>query len=202
MKKIFFAITMLTVAFANFSQAQSDYQVQGSYNVPPPEYSFDNERDNQYAVALQPGEVILVRVYKTRELPNNNGDELHRIANEFANEVGNKLKSNYPAEIHSLAYIVESAGNNIRLTYEALIKRSDETSYQRFFDHRGALSSDVKRQDAVDDASSRMTYQVNQSLPKIKTATRNGYLFTHSGRTEVAEHRGQWIALSETFFAW
>ena len=202
MKKIFFAIAVLIVAFVNFSQAQSNYQVQGSYNIPPPEYSFDNEEDDQYAVTLNPGQVIPVRVLKTRELPNNNGDELYSVANEFANEVGNKLKSNYPAKIYTVTYKVESIGNNIRLTYEALIERSDEANYHRFFDHRGALSSDVKRQNAVDDALRWMLYQVNQSLPKIKTATRSGYLFTHSGKTEVAEHHGQWIALSETFFAW
>ncbi len=208
MKKIFFAITVLVAVLTTFSQAQGSYTVQGSYVVPQPQYTVIDERgnaieiQNQYPVTLQPGQVVLARVFKTRELPNNNGDELHRVANEFADEVGGKLKSNYPAKIYSVTYKVESVGSNIRLTYEALIERSDETSYHWYFDRRGALSSDVKRQNAIDDALGRMLYQVNQSLPKIKTATRNGYLFTHSGKTEVVEHHGQWVALSETFFAW
>ncbi|MDA3837063.1 MAG: hypothetical protein PF542_05565 [Nanoarchaeota archaeon] len=84
---------------------------------------------------------VLTTVSVSRTAKNNNGDNLHKVANVFSAKVGDELKRLYPAEYSWPEVNLEcSPAGYITLSYMVEIVRSDSANAKTVFDHRGALS--------------------------------------------------------------
>ena len=109
-------------------------------------------------------------ITKTRTAADNSGDYLHKIANEFADEVGKKLKENFPAKVKDLDVEILFNRGMYTLTYTATITQCPEGQHHYYFDHRGAFSRRMSSQAAGADAESRRNEQIQPTLDDFKKA--------------------------------
>jgi len=121
-----------------------------------------------------------IHVIKTKTSPNNNGDNLHRIANDFSKEVGNKLKEFYPAKVENVSVKLTVINGMLNLTYSAQITKCSKKESQFYFDHRGGLSARNKISDAVSNSTQRakkqktdFIYILEKNYSDIKIVSKN-----------------------------
>lgn len=143
---------------------------------------------------------IITTVTKQRMMPDNNGDLLHQVANEFSKEVGDMLKVHYPAEVRDaeVTFSVDRKTNMLVLKYTANIVRSTREGAEYHFDHRGSMSSALDRNSAINDSKSRAHEQfVDFKIPVQHWTT----------TTKVCERKekGQpryYFAITEYLMSW
>jgi hypothetical protein len=82
-----------------------------------------------------------ITIKMQRTAPDNEGDNLHKVANDFAKLVGDTLKSLYPATITSLSISIAESDSKITLTYVAIISHCEIEDVVYYFDRRGSLSA-------------------------------------------------------------
>ncbi len=140
----------------------------------------------------------------SRTAPNNDGDYLHKIANVFADSIGNTLKAMYPAiiEPNSISVKISSDGKNITLAYSAVIvKVKNQEEAQFYFDHRGALSVSLNRDFALEDAKNRARTQMIPFVDKFTEAYGESNLYiSHNNRSETILNGKTWV-IFENFVA-
>lgn len=102
-----------------------------------------------------------IKISLSAAYPDNNGDRLHKIANDFANAVGDSLKENFPMMIEPTTLIVtmECYNDTVKLSYTVFLIKCDTNQADYFFDRRGALSKDIRSYVAIDDAENRCADQ-------------------------------------------
>lgn len=143
---------------------------------------------------------VLTTVTKTKTAWNNSGDTLHRIANQFADEVGDQLKAYYPARAENISVILMwNQATGYTLNYSADIVR-DTFNYQLIFDHRGSLSYG-NYYDARANAKQRCKQQVIEAVPKFQVASRDGHVTLWQGYTSSARTDNAYAFLCEAFIA-
>ncbi len=138
-------------------------------------------------------------VTKTRTSPNNNNDYLHRVANEFSNEVGDKLKELYPAKLKKVSVKLEVINGMLSLTYTAQIIKCSEQEAQYYFDHRGSLSADVKSLYALNNAKSRTEEQKTEVVSVFQKVY--GNVIVVSQNTDQVQYKGYYWVIYESFIA-
>ncbi|MDQ5949746.1 MAG: hypothetical protein QG563_253 [Patescibacteria group bacterium] len=102
-----------------------------------------------------------ITVSRSAAYPDNVGDRLHKIANDFATTVGDHLKAEYPMKIDSasLKLTMECFNDTVRLSYHVALVECDSNEAHFYFDRRGALSKDVRPYVAGADAEVRCADQ-------------------------------------------
>ncbi len=102
-----------------------------------------------------------ITVSRSAAFPDSKGDSLHKIANEFADRVGEVLKEDFPLTIDSasLSVKIECFNDTVKLTYFVALERCDSASALYYFDHRVALSKDMQPYKAEVDAETRCADQ-------------------------------------------
>ena len=140
-----------------------------------------------------------VTVTKTRISTDNKNDHLHKIANEFSDEVGDKLKEMYPAKVKSITVKLDTLKGKMRLQYSAEIVKCDTAAAQYYFDHRGALSAAKKSLDAVHDAWRRRQSQKLEAMDDFKRIY--GDVVIADGATSQTFYAGYFWVVCEVFIA-
>ncbi len=102
-----------------------------------------------------------IQVHKSLAYPDNSGDRLHKVANDFATRVGDILKEEFPMKIDSASLFVkmECYNDTVKLSYSVVLIECDTSEADYYFDRRGALSKDVRPYVAGADAESRCADQ-------------------------------------------
>ncbi len=103
-----------------------------------------------------------VFITKTREFSSKKNN-FHQIANEFAYEVGNKLKEIYPAKVEKVSVRLEVIDRSLYLTYSAEIIKCSKKDAHYYFDHRGTLIVDKQ-------LSAALSYSLSSTLSKEEKA--------------------------------
>ncbi len=140
-----------------------------------------------------------IYVTKTKTSSNNNGDNLHKIANEFSKEVGNKLKELYPAKINNISVKLKVVNGMLSLTYIAQIIKCNKQEAQYYFDHRGALSASNKKLNALNNAKSRVEQQKTEVVFEFKKFYNN--VTVVSQNIDQIEYSGMFWVINELFIA-
>jgi hypothetical protein len=94
------------------------------------------------------------------------------IANPFADEVGDFLKSAYPSEVTGIAITMKEAKpGQVTITYGAFIEKSDSAKAHLHFDHRGyLLSSQTSKSYLLKDVAKRAEVKAAAAKPKFEKA--------------------------------
>lgn len=112
-----------------------------------------------------------IYVKKSAAYPDNNGDRLHKISNDFADEVGDMLKEHYPMKIlvSSLSIKMECYHDTVRLTYQVQLINCSKDSAQYYFKHSGSMNKDTRPYVAVVDAETKCADQALVVKRQFKT---------------------------------
>lgn len=141
---------------------------------------------------------ILVEVQRTSA--NNEGDTLHKVANEFAKLVGDTLKSLYPATITSLSISIKESEFGITLIYSANISPCEIEDAVYYFDRRGALSASNKLPRAEEDAKERALEQTVVTYEKFVEQFGSPYrVWYTNAKIETKKGDYKYLYLAENF---
>lgn len=84
------------------------------------------------------------------------GAEAHKSGNEFANRVGNILKSQYPSKIENPAVKIEVTDHKFQFIWHCNFVRCAEEDADYYFDRRGTLLSGENAQIAHDNVEAEL----------------------------------------------
>lgn len=135
-----------------------------------------------------------------RTAPDNAGDQLHKLANNFAKLIGDTLKALYPATVTDVDVFMNEGPNGITLSYRAIVSRCEPYEAIYYFDHRGALSGNNKFDLAEKDAKERafeQTMEANKKFAESYGAPYHTWFRYAQIRTKKAETK--YIYLAENF---
>lgn len=143
-----------------------------------------------------------ITVSRSAAFPDSKGDSLHKIANEFADRVGEVLKEDFPLTIDSssLSVKIECFNDTVKLTYFVALERCDTASALYYFDHRGALSKGTISYTTEEDAEIRCLDQAVLVIGAFKKAYGNN-MFNRFIDVHTKCNNGYIYALSEFFIA-
>lgn len=102
-----------------------------------------------------------------RTLRNNAGDQLHQIANVFADSVGNALKRNYPVQLDGVTVDLICENGSMTLRYTTWLYECDPSVADYYFDRRGSFGLSASPAQAKADAEGRMNRQVMEATEKF-----------------------------------
>ncbi len=142
-----------------------------------------------------------ITVYNSVAYPDNSGDRLHKVANDFATRVGGLLKEEFPMRIDSTSLLVkmECYNDTIKLSYSVTLVECDTNDAHYYFDRRGALSKDVRPYVAGIDAETRC-YEQSLVVARAFKKKYNAIVFDAYVDVNV-KCGGYTYALSEYFLA-
>jgi hypothetical protein len=141
---------------------------------------------------------ITIKVQRTA--PDNRGDYLHKVANEFAKLVGDTLKSLYPATITSITVSMDESAPGITLTYSAIVSLCEKEDAIYYFDRRGALSASNDLLSAEEDAKERALEQTIVTYKKFVEQFGSPYRVWYLNaktKTKMADYK--YLYLAENF---
>jgi hypothetical protein len=146
--------------------------------ITPPDWNEFTQKEEVITSDLAANQSFTVT--KTRSAINNNGDYLHGIANEFANEVGKVLKANFPSKVADVDVEILFGNGMYTLTYTATIVKCVE-GHHYFFDHRGSLSTRTSKDVAGSDAEQRRNGQIQPAVASFQKAYGHGEVIARIG---------------------
>ena len=144
-----------------------------------------------------------ITITKSRAMYENEGDSLHRIANEFIDAVALALKQNYPAAIvpgETTFDIAEDPDGKIQLTYTTVIEFTDSISAMNHVDHRGALSAAPTEKAAMANAQKRCMQQYDVAVTKF-VAKFGKRIYTRYPSVKTILIGDMYYSLAESFIA-
>ncbi len=144
---------------------------------------------------FQPSHSQIV-VTKTRMSVNNSNDYLHRIANDFANEVGVVLRKRAPSRVENTSVKLTVRDEQLCLTYTAKIVSCTKEKAQHHFDHRGALSASTNQSRSLHDARTRSYQQKNKAEKEFKRVYGNAKCILSS---DCTKYKKEWWTIQEFF---
>jgi hypothetical protein len=135
----------------------------------------------------------LETVTATQTFPDNSGDRLHKTANLFCDEVGNKLKELYPAKTENIEVLLDFNDGQYAVWYSCEIIRCAYNETEWYFDHRGSMSTSAY------DADRRSRGQI----PDVKASFKKAFVKVIIKNTDpiVASCGSRKMYIYEYFFA-
>lgn len=147
-----------------------------------------------------------ITVSRSAAYPDNVGDRLHKIANDFATRVGELLKEEYPMKIDqgSLKVTMKCFSDTVQLSYHVALVECDSNEAHFYFDRCGALTKDADAYDAEVDAENRCQEKKAIVVKKFENKIREKKYGQIAFEKYVDVHEvcsGFTYALSEYFLA-